>query len=210
MTNPTVAQVRAYLEHLPWYPNPPFSDGTTVWWQYPNATGWCVAIPDWPDDDTRLLERSSAIRVLAAAARRSLEEVVADILVDQEGFSGCARRCQPRSKPLAEWRHTLKWGDCDKAEPPPAKPAHFDIPVTWTAGDGYPSAGWVSVPVTLFAPWVEHLPPDDQHAMLADVADAKPERRPQVVAEWRRSAEQLADPLRLPSRTVVNGGASDA
>lgn len=196
MVVPTVAQVRAYLEHLPWYPNMPFSDAATVWWQYPNATGWHVVVPDWPDNDTRLLKRSSVIHVLAEAAQRSLEEIVADILVDQEDFAGCTRRCWPRTKPPAEWAHTRKWGDCDKAEKPPTKPAHFDIPVTWITDDGYSAAGWASVPVSLFAPWVEHLPPDDQHAMLADVAGAEPERRAEVVAEWQRTAEQLADPLR--------------
>lgn len=196
MTTPTVAQARAYLENLPWYPSASSPDGPTVWWQYPNATGWHVVIPDWPDDNTRLLERSSAIHVLAEAAQRSLEEIVADILVDQDDFAGCTRRCRPNGKPPAEWRHTLKWGDCDKAKKPPTEPAHFDIPVTWTAEDGYPSAGWTSVPVALFAPWVEHLPPEDQHAMLAEVAQAKPGHRAEVVAAWHRTAEQLADPLR--------------
>lgn len=196
MTAPTVAQVRAYLQHLPWKPNAPFSDGTTVWWQYPNGTGWHVVIGDWPDDDTRLLEHSSVIHVLAEAAQRSLDEIVADILVDQEDFAGCTRRCCPNGKPPADWTHTLKWGDCDKAEPPPVKPAYFDIPVTWTADDGYPAAGWESVPLTLFAPWAEHLCPEDQHAMLAKVAKTRPDERAKVVADWQRTAEQLADPLR--------------
>lgn len=196
MTAPTVAQVRAYLEHLPWHPNAPLADGATVWWQYPNATGWHVVIPAWPDDDTRLLERSSAIHVLAEVAQRSLDEIVADILVDQEDFEGCTRRCCPNGKPPADWVHTLKWGDCGKAEPPPVRPATFDIPVTWTADDGYPSAGWVPVPLTLFAPWAEHLPPEDQHDMLAEVAAATAADRAGIAAEWQRTAEQLADPLR--------------
>lgn len=79
---------------------------------------------------------------------------------------------------------------------PPVKPAVFHIPVTWTATDGYPTAGWESVPVTLFAPWAKYLTPGEQHSMLLEVAEASPNERPEIIADWQRTAGQLADPVR--------------
>lgn len=200
MTAPTVAQVRAYLKHLGWHPCKPFADGATVWWQYPNATGWHVVIPDWADDDTRLLERSSAIGILADATGRTLEEAAADIIAADQDFWGCSRDCWPRSTPPAEWIHTLEYGRCGQASEPLPGPATLDIPATWIAEDGYPSASWASVPLTLFAPWAEHLPPEGQRAMLAEVAVVEPWHREDVVAQWRHTAEQLAN---------ANGGGVD-
>lgn len=191
MTTLTVAQVKRYLQHSDWREE--HHHGGIAVWQSPS--GKHQVMLNAPDGDT-LLGQGMVLHTIACATGRTVEQAAVDVAVDQEDFWGCTRRCWPRSKPPAEWAHTLKWGDCDKAEQPPVKPAHFDIPVTWTADDGYPSAGWSSVPVTLFAPWAEHLPPEDQHAMLAEVAAAKPDSRPAIVAEWQRTAEQLADPLR--------------
>lgn len=191
MPTPTVAQVKRYLSQSNWRPQS-FGDGTTAWH---SPAGLHQVMLGSSDADT-LSQDGAVLRTIASATGRTLEQVRADVIVDQEDFSGCNRRCWPRLKPPAEWAHTLRWGDCAKAEPPPVKPAHFDIPVTWTADDGYPSAGWASVPLALFAPWAGHLPPEDQHAMLAEVAGAKPELRPGIVADWQRTAEQLADPLR--------------
>lgn len=79
MNVPTVAQVRAYLKHLQWKPEA-LPDGSVIWRQTPG--GSFLVVPDWPDDDTRLLEHSVAINILADATSRTLEETVADILDD--------------------------------------------------------------------------------------------------------------------------------
>lgn len=191
MTTPTIAQVKRYLLHNGWREER--HHGAITVWRSP--AGKHQVMLSAADDD-KLLERGTVMCTIASATGRTVEQAAADVVVDQAEFSGCTRRCWPRSKPPAEWTHTRKWGDCGKAEKPPTKPATFDIPVVWTADDNYPAAGWTSVPVTLFAPWAGHLSPEDQHAMLAEVAGSKPELRPGIVADWRRTAEQLADPLR--------------
>lgn len=198
---PTVAQVRRHLLRHDWRAAESYDYGTV--WRGPH--GWHTVIPHWPDDDTRLLEKSTVISTIAAAAGRTLDEIgktVADILVDDEDFYGCTRDCWSRSKPESEWVHTGRWGDCEKAVPPPPEPAHLHIPVTWIAEDNLPAAGWASVPLTLFAPWATHLPAADQHAMLAEIADAEPDTRPGIVTQWQRTAQQLADPAR---RVVLLG-----
>lgn len=204
---PTVAQVRAFLEHLRWKPVAPlldgapvFSDGTVVWWQTPG--GCHVVIPGWPDDDTRLLEHSSAIRVIADATSRTLEQTVADILANVEDFDGCSPDCRPRSKPPAEWAHTLVWGRCAYAEDPEPGPVTVDFFHGWDAKDGQRTWGSVPIPLEVFAPWVTHLPTSDQWDMVEEVADANADERPGIVAQWRLTAEQLADPTR---RAVLLG-----
>lgn len=191
MPTPTVAQVKRYLSQCNWRPQS-FGDGTTAW----HSPGGLHQVMLGSSGADVLREDGAVLRTIASATGRTLEQVCADVAVDQDDFTGCTHRCCPIGKPPAEWVHTLRWGYCDKAEPPPVKPARFDISVTWTADDGYLSAGWASVPVALFAPWADHLPPENQHAMLAEIAKAKPELRAGIVADWQRTAEQLADPLR--------------
>lgn len=195
---PTIAQVRAYLERHNWRAGQIYDYGTE-WRQSPG--GVSIVMPDWPDDDTRLLKHSMVINVLAdAAGHFTIDQIpltVADIVVDDQDFWGCSRdECWPRNRAEREWRHTLNWGHCAKATEADAQPATLDIPRVWTADDGYPAAGWASVPLTLFLPWSEYLPHVDQRVMLDEIADAGPEGRARILAEWRRTAEQLADPQR--------------
>lgn len=186
---PTVAQVCAYLARHGWrrHTKP---DGSTLW---RGPSGWQAVIPDWPDDDTRLLEHSTAINVIAEDAGRTAEQIVADILVDKHDFEDCNRRCWPYQTPESEWKHTLRWGSCAKATPPEDTPPTLDIPRTWTAGDGYPAEGCVPVPLTLFAPWAQHLTPTDQRRLLEQIAGSRPENRGAVIETWRLVAEELAD-----------------
>lgn len=206
---PTVAQVRRYLERHNWRAGETYDYGTE-WRQSPG--GLCVVMPNWADDDTRLLEHSSVINLLAGAAgHTTLDQIpltVANMLVDDDEFWGCQRdECWPRNKPESEWAHTFNLGHCLKAHEGEPRPATIDIPRTWIADDGYPAAGWTPVPLTLFAPWVEYLPPADQLEMLAEIADAAEYDRLRMVAEWRRTAEQLADPLRREVLFGDNGPA---
>lgn len=195
---PTVAQVRRYLERHNWRPGETYDYGTE-WRKSPD--GRAVVIPDWSDDDTRLLEHSMVINVLADdAGHTTLDEIymtVANILVDDEDFWGCSREeCWPRNKPESEWAHTLNWGHCAKAAYADMRPATLDIPRVWIGDDGYPVAGWASVPLALLVPWAENLPAADQHTMLEEIATAEADARPELVAQWQRTAEQLADPAR--------------
>ena len=204
---PTVAQVCAYLARHGWRRHTE-TGGSTIWH---GPSGWQAIIPDWPDDDTRLLEHSSAIAVIAEDAGRTIEQIVADIAVDVRGFEGCNRRCWPYQTPESEWRHTLRWGSCARAAPPEDTPATLDIPRTWTAGDGYPAAGWVSVPLELFAPWARYLPPSEQHRMLEQIAGTRPDDRAGLVATWRLVAEGVAErDGRMPSRAHVEADRTPA
>lgn len=129
--------------------------------------------------------------------RESILNEAAEQLVAEGDFWECSRdSCWPRAKPAAQWKHTLAWGQCGKAVESTQEPATVHIPRSWTAEDGYPAAGWAPIPLELLVPWAEHLPPADQHQMLAEIAETAPEWRPSVVAEWQRTAEQLADPIR--------------
>lgn len=194
---PTVAQVRRYLERRGWRPGETYDYGTE-WRQ--SYGGRFVVIPNWADDDTRLLEHSMVINVLADAAGHTIINqiplTVANILVDDEDFQACSRDCWPRTSPESQWLHTLVWGRCAIAVEPEPQPATVDISRVDVAPDGAPSMSWTSVPLALFAPWTEHLPPSDQQDMLKEIADAEPDNRPQIVAEWKLTAEQVADSLR--------------
>lgn len=135
--------------------------------------------------------------------RESILNEAAEQLVAEGDFWDCSRdSCWPRTKRAAQWKHSLAWGQCGKAVEPLPEPATVYITRSWIAEDGEAAAGWTPVPLTLFAPWAEHLPPADQHQMLDEIAKTVPEWRPSVVAEWQRTAEQLADPIQ---RAVLLG-----
>lgn len=115
--------------------------------------------------------------------------------VPERDYWGCSRDCWPYITPRSKWRHTLEWGSCAKAVARPAGPATVHVQQVRFTKDG-PAISWTPVLLEVFAPWVAHLPPADQREMLEDVADASPDLRAGVVAEWWRTAEQLADSAR--------------
>lgn len=73
---PTVAQVRAYLDRTGWRPQP-IENG--VLYRHPE-TGWHTVLPDWPNNDTRVYLHTMVVNVLADSERRTMAEVVADVM----------------------------------------------------------------------------------------------------------------------------------
>lgn len=101
--------------------------------------------------------------------------------IEPEEFDGCSRACRVAGK------HTLKWGDCERAEEPPPQDPEFGFWRTFDAGDGCMSISMASIPFLAVLPWAKALTVEERHRVVEEAARA--EDPAATIAGWRLLAQ---------------------
>jgi hypothetical protein len=103
--------------------------------------------------------------------------------VDEEEFDGCNSECRRKGK------HSLRYGSCEFGKRP--EPT-LDFFIVEDGEDGYPLVGYAQIKASVFLPWLEDLPIDEQWDFLEKVARAKPEERSSIIRK------------KTPRKTTIN------
>lgn len=98
--------------------------------------------------------------------------------MDSEEFDGCTRQCRKKGA------HTLVYGQCEFGEKP--RPT-LDFYVVENGDDGYPVGYIISIQASVFLPWLDGLPVEEQYKLLEKVAKAQPDKRRAVLESERNS-----------------------
>jgi hypothetical protein len=98
--------------------------------------------------------------------------------VDEEEFDGCNSECRRKGK------HSLRYGSCEFGERPKPTLGYW---YTFIAEDGEVSGAEIDMPLSLFCPWVEDWPVDDQWKFIDKLAKSSPADRKRIL-EQEKSA----------------------